>query len=130
MADTQGERRLSELLSDLMKEVKFFFQQEVQLFKSEISLKVSQAGKDLALIAVGGAVVYAGVLVLLIAATLALALVIPAWASALIIGIVAIGVGYALLQRGMNDLKHMNASPAQTIKSLKETKEWITHAIN
>ncbi len=130
MADTQSEQRLSELLSDLMRGVKFFFQQELQLFKSEISLKFSQAGKDLALIAVGGAMVYAGVLVLLIAATLALALVIPAWASALIIGIVAIGMGYALLQRGMNDLKHMNASPTQTIKSLKETKEWITHAIN
>lgn len=54
MADTQSERRLSELLSDLMREVKFFFQQELQLFKSEISLKFSQAGKDLALIAVGG----------------------------------------------------------------------------
>lgn len=130
MADIQGEQRLSELLSDLMNKVKFFFQQELQLFKSEISVKVTQAGKDLALIAVGGAMVYAGVLVLLIAATLALALVIPAWASALIIGIVGIGVGYALLQRGMNDLKHMNASPTQTLKSLKETKEWITHAIN
>lgn len=130
MADTQGERRLSELLSDLMREEKFFFQQELQLFKSEISLKVSQAGKDLALIAMGGAMVYAGVLILLIAATLALALVIPAWASALIIGIVGIAVGYALLQRGMNDLKHMNASPTQTLESLKETKEWITHAIN
>ncbi|WP_342347892.1 phage holin family protein [uncultured Nitrospira sp.] len=130
MDDTQGERRLSELLSDLMRQVKFFFQHELQLFKSEISLKVSQAGKDLALIAVGGAIVYAGVLVLLIAATLALALVIPGWASALIIGIVAIGVGYALLQRGINDLKHMNASPTQTFESLKETKEWITHAIN
>jgi hypothetical protein len=68
--------------------------------------------------------------VLLASATLALALVIPAWASALLIGLAGIGVGYALLQKGLSDLKRIQISPEQTIESLKETKEWTTHAIN
>jgi ABC-type multidrug transport system fused ATPase/permease subunit len=130
MADTQEERRFGELIGGLISDIRYFFQQELQLFKSEMSLKATQAGKILALIAVGGAIAYAGILVLLAAATLGLSLMIPVWASALIFGLLGIGVGYALLQKGINDLKHMSVSPEQTLESLKETKEWITHVIN
>ncbi|MFZ1745950.1 MAG: phage holin family protein [Nitrospirales bacterium] len=130
MADTHEERRLGELFGDLLNEVRNFFHQELRLLKNEMSQKATQAGKDLALIAVGGAIIYAGILVLLIAATLGLSLVMPAWASALIIGLLSIGLGYGFLYKGINDLKHMKVSPDQTLESLKETKEWITHVIN
>ncbi len=130
MVGPRPERGLGELFGDLLKKVRNFFYQELRLLKTEMSQKATQAGRDLALIAVGGAIVYAGILVLLIAATLGLSLVMPAWASALIIGLLSIGVGYGFLYKGINDLKHMNVSPDQTIESLKETKEWITHVIN
>ena len=130
MAFTQEERPLNDLFHVLMEEVKCLFQQETQLFKVEMSQKASQAGKNFAVIAIGGAAAFAGLLVLLASATLALALVIPAWASALLIGLAGIGVGYALLQKGLSDLKRIQITPEQTIESLKETKEWTTHAIN
>ena len=129
MAFIHEERPLSELFGDLMEEVKLFFRQEMQLFKIEMSQKASQAGKDVAFVAIGGALAYTGLLVLLASAILALALVIPGWASALIIGLVVVGVGYALLQKGLSDLKQINPTPERTISSLKETKQWTTHAI-
>jgi hypothetical protein len=129
MAFIQEERSLSELFGELMQEVKLFFRQEMQLFKIEMSQKASQAGKDVAFVAIGGALAYTGLLVLLASAILALALVIPGWASALIVGLVVVGVGYALLQKGLSDLKQINPTPEHTISSLKETKQWTTHAI-
>ncbi len=129
MAFTQEERPLSDLFSELMQEVKLLLRQEMQLLKIEMTQKASQAGKDVAFLAIGGALAYAGFLVLLAAATLALALVIPGWASALIVGGVVVGAGYALLQKGMSDLKKLNPAPQHTIDSLKETKSWTTHAV-
>ena len=129
MAFIHEERSLSELFGELMQEVKLFFRQEMQLFKIEMSQKASQAGKDVAFVAIGGALAYTGLLVLLASAILALALVIPGWASALIVGLVVVGVGYALLQKGLSDLKQINPTPEHTISSLKETKQWTAHAI-
>jgi xanthine/uracil permease len=126
----QGEQPLSDLFRDLMHETKILIQQEIQLLKLEMSQKATQAGKDVAFIAVGGALAYAGLLVLLIAATLALALVIPGWASALIVGLVIVGIGYGLIQKGISDLKNINPAPQKTIDSIKETKQWTTNALN
>lgn len=126
----QDERPLSDLFRDLMNETKILIQQEIQLLKLEMSQKATQAGKDVAFIAVGGALSYAGLLVLLAAATLALALVIPGWASALIVGLVVVGIGYGLIQKGISDLKNINPVPQKTIDSVKETKQWTTNALN
>ncbi|WNM62602.1 phage holin family protein [Candidatus Nitrospira neomarina] len=126
----QEERPLSDLFRDLMNETKILIQQEIQLLKLEMSQKATQAGKDVGFIAVGGALAYAGLLVLLAAATLALALVIPGWASALIIGLVVVGIGYGLIQKGISDLKNINPAPQKTIDSIKETKQWTTNALN
>lgn len=126
----QEERPLSDLFRDLMNETKILIQQEIQLLKLEMSQKATQAGKDVAFIAVGGALAYAGLLVILAAATLALALVLPGWASALIVGLAVAGIGYALIQKGISDLKTMNPAPQKTIDSIKETKQWTTNALN
>jgi hypothetical protein len=130
MSLTSEAHEISALFRELMNELKVLFQQEMQLFKLEMSHKASQAGKDVALIAMGGAIAYAGLLVILSAAVLGLAQVIPGWASALIVGVVVVGAGYALIQKGLSDLKTMKAKPEQTIESLKETKQWTMHAIN
>ncbi len=130
MSVFQEERPLSNLFRDLMTETKILIQQEMQLLKLEMSQKATQAGKDVGFIAVGGALAYAGLLVLLCAATLALALIIPGWASALIVGLAVVGIGYALIQKGISDLKTMDPAPQKTIDSVKETKQWTTNALN
>ncbi|GJL57764.1 MAG: membrane protein [Nitrospirales bacterium] len=126
----QEERPLSDLFRDLRTETKILIQQEMQLLKVEMSQKVHQAGKDVGFIAVGGALAYAGLLVLLCAATLALALIIPGWASALIVGLAVVGIGYAMIQKGISHLKNMDPAPQKTIDSVKETKQWTTNALN
>ncbi len=120
MQPGRTDRSLGELFADLSRETSTLVRQEVTLAKTELTQTASQVGKDIGFLVVGGAVAYAGVLVLLAAVVLVLVAVgLPAWLSALIVGVVVAGVGYALVQRGLNELKKTDMAPHQTIDTLK-----------
>jgi len=121
----RDDRSLGELFSELAQETSTLVRQEVQLAKTEFSEKASQVGKDVGFLAVGGAVAYAGFLVLLAAITALLDLWMPVWVSALIVGVVVAGVGYYLVRKGLNELQRVDLKPNQTIQTLKEDKEWV-----
>ncbi len=121
----RDDRSLGELFSELAQETSTLVRQEVQLAKTEFSEKASQVGKDVGFLAVGGAVAYAGFLVLLAAITALLDLWMPVWVSALIVGVVVAGVGYFLVRKGLNELQRVDLKPNQTIQTLKEDKEWV-----
>jgi Putative Actinobacterial Holin-X, holin superfamily III len=125
MQQSRNERSLGELFSDLTRDMGTLVRQEVDLARTEMTRQASKAGKDVASMAVGGAVAYAGFLAIVAAIILALgALGVPLWVSALIVGIVIAGIGYVLIQRGRDALKKVNVAPRQTVETLKEDAEW------
>lgn len=125
MQESRQERSLGELFADLARETSNLVRQEVELAKTEMGQKVSNVGKDLASLVVGGAVAYAGVLALGAALIIGLAqLGLPWWLSALLVGLVVTGIGYFLVQKGLSALKQQNLAPEKTIRSLKEDVEW------
>jgi len=125
MQQSRNERSLGELFSDLTRDMGTLVRQEVDLARTEMTRQASKAGKDVASMAVGGAVAYAGFLAIVAAIILALgALGLPLWVSALIVGIVIAGIGYVLIQRGRDALKKVNVAPRQTVETLKEDAEW------
>src|SRR4051812_646571 len=100
MQPTRQDRSLGELFADLTREMGTLVRQEVRLAQTEMTQKASRAGRNAASIAVGGAVAYAGVLAILAAIIIGLAtLGLPWWLSALLVGLVVAGIGYALIQR-------------------------------
>lgn len=119
------ERPLGDLFQDLVQDTRTLVKLELGLAKTELSEKAAQTGKDVAFMAAGGFVAYAGFLAIIAAVIIGLAHVIPPWLSALIVGIVVALVGYALLRKGMSDLKSRSMAPKQTLDSLKRDKEWI-----
>lgn len=125
----RNDRSLGELFSELTSETSMLLRQEVQLAKAELSQKASKAGKEIAFLAVGGLIIYAGFLALLAALILGMAEFMDAWLAALIVGVVVVGGGYLLLQRGINELRNVNPVPEQTVKTLREDKEWIQEQI-
>lgn len=125
----QDERSLGELFGELSRETSTLVRQEIQLAKTEISHKATEAGKDIAFIAAGGAIAYVGLIVLAFAVVYLLALVVPGWLSALIVGAVIAGIGYYLVQKGLKSLKHANLAPQRTIETLKEDKEWAKEQV-
>ena len=125
MQQTQQDRSLGELFSELTRDMGTLVRQEVELARIEMTQKASKAGKDVASMAVGGAVAYAGFLAILAAIIIALgALGLPMWVSALIVGLVVAGIGYALIKRGQEALKRQDIAPKQTVETLKEDAQW------
>jgi hypothetical protein len=123
------EPSLGELFSELSQEASTLIRQEVQLAKAEVTRKATQAGREGAFVAAGGFVAYAGFLALIAAAIFGVAEFIPLWLSALLIGVIVAGVGYLLLQKGLNGLKEINPAPRRTIETLKEDKEWLKQQV-
>jgi len=124
MQPQREERSIGELFAELARETSTLVRQEVQLAKTEMTQKVTSAGKDAGMIGAGGALAYAGLLAVLAAVIIGLGQIIPMWLSALIVGVVVIGVGYMLVQQGLNALKRIDPTPRQTVETLKEDTEW------
>jgi anaerobic C4-dicarboxylate transporter len=125
MQPTTDERSLGELFTELTQEARTLVQQEIALAKTELSQKAAVVGRDIAFLAAGAAVAYAGLLAILAAIIIGLATIMPAWLAALLVGIIVAGLGYLLVQKGQSDLKRQNLMPHQTIQTLKEDSEWM-----
>jgi hypothetical protein len=123
------EQSLGDLFAELSRETSTLVRHEVTLAKSELAEKASVAGRNIGFLAAGGAVAYAGFLVLLAAAVIGLDAFMPAWLAALIVGLVVAAIGYFLVQKGLNTLNNMELAPRETIQSLKEYKEWLQQQI-
>lgn len=118
MQTEKNDRSLGELFGDLASQTGMLVREEVALAKAELTRTATKAGKDVATLVIGGAVVYAGLLALLAALILALATVLPGWVAALIVGLVVTTVGAMLLQRGRTALAGLDMSPHQTMATL------------
>ncbi len=129
MEKMRDDRSLGELFAELSRETSTLVRQEMALAKVELGQKGSQLGKDIGFLAIGGAVAYAGLLVIIAALIIILANFIPWWVSALLVGLVVAGIGYALVQKGLSALKKENLAPRQTLATLKEDKEWAKEQV-
>jgi Flp pilus assembly protein TadB len=117
-------RSLGELFSELTRETSTLVRQEVNLAKTEMSHKASRAGKQVGVLAAGGAVAYAGHLAILAGVIVLLDNVMPLWLSALLVGIVVAVVGYLLVRRALDALKREDFAPRETMETLKEDQQW------
>jgi len=125
MTQSNPERSLGDLFSDLSREITKLVRQEITLARTELGQTASKVGRDIGFLAVGGLVIYAGLLVILAAIVIILATIgLPWWLSALIVGIVVAAIGYFLLRRGLDALKKENFAPQKTMETIKEDVEW------
>jgi hypothetical protein len=120
-------RSLGDLLAELSRETGQLVRKEFELASTEMTAKAKRAGAHVGVAAAGGALVHAGVLVLLAMLVIALTdMGLAAWLAALVVGIATVGVGYLLLNRGLKALRGTSISPQQTIQTLKEDARWTT----
>jgi hypothetical protein len=130
MEPEQGqEPTLGELFEELSRGAQTLIRQEVELAKTEMSQKLSSLARDVAFLAIGAFIVYAGFLALIAALIFGLATVMPAWAAALLVGLIVLAAGAALIMRGQENLKRRDMTPRQTIATLKEDAEWMKEQV-
>jgi len=117
---------LGELFAALLKDTSTLVRQEITLAKAELGEKISTIGRNVGLLAAGGAVAYAGLLALLAAVISLLAHAgMEWWAASLLVGVVVTAVGGLLVSKGLNALKHEDLAPRQTLETLREDTQWI-----
>lgn len=129
MQPVTDERSLGDLFAELADETRTLISQELSLAKVEMSDKASQAGKSVGVLAIGGAVAYAGALAITAGIILLLATLMDDWLAALIVGVIVAVAGYMMIQKGMRDLKTQNLAPKKTMEGLKEDKEWVQNQV-
>lgn len=116
----------SELSRRLLTDVRLIFGRQAQLAKLELEDKGSRlrtAGVEIAAAAV---VAVFGVGVLIAAAVLALTIVLPAWAAALIVGAVLVAVAAVLFLLGRARLRSLGSlAPTETLEAAREDMAWI-----
>jgi hypothetical protein len=127
MAGRADERSIGELFAELSRETSTLVRKEVELATTEMTANLKQTGMHASIVAAGGALVHAGLLVLLAALVIGLAqLGVAAWLSALIVALAVMAGGYALVKTGTNRMRATSLAPTQTMESIKETATWTT----
>jgi hypothetical protein len=116
-------RRASEQFSTLVRD-------EFQLARTEMTQKGKQVGKGAGLFGAAAMLAFYGVAALFAAVILALALALPAWAAALIVGIVLIAIAGVLAMVGRNNVRRVGpAVPQATIDSVRADVNAVSHAV-
>lgn len=123
-------RPVAALLSDLAGETGTLVHQEIALFKAELGEKLTRMGVGAAALAAAGAIAFSGWLALVAAAILGLSYVVAPWLSALIIGVLVIGIAAGLALFGKSRLKADALVPHRTLNSLREDQAWIRDQIS
>ena len=118
------ERSIGELFGELASQTTFLIRQEILLAKVELGQKAGVFGKHAGLIALSGAVVYAGLLAVVAAVILLLAEYIVPWIAALVVGVAVMAIGYGLLKQQLNALHQLDPKPRATIETLRQDKRW------
>lgn len=129
-ASTSDQRSLGELFADLSQKASLLVRQEVQLAKVEMKQKAAEASGEITTIVVGSFFANTALLAFAAALIIGLGQFIALWLAALIVSVLFAMAAALLIGKGIAGLRAMNPVPEQTMTTLREDKEWLTHQLN
>jgi Flp pilus assembly protein TadB len=109
-----------ELITQLAAQTERLVRDEIRLAQKEFQQSIKHAGIGAGLFSVAGAFAVFGVATLIAAAVAALALVLPVWAAALVVGVVLLAVGGVAALIGKRQVQEASPVPQQTVANVKE----------
>lgn len=128
----QGERQaeppLAQLVGRLSEDLQQLARREAQLAKHELSESLDRAKQQVAALVLGGAALAAGFLTLLGAAVAALALAMPAWAAACLVGGTVSLIGAVLFLSARAQLARVSFAPGRAIQGVQDDVSAIKRA--
>jgi predicted ABC-type sugar transport system permease subunit len=118
-------RPLGELFSQLANDTTLLMRQEVALAKKELQQSLAQAAGGAVWLAVGAILATVGLIAVLTSVILALALIMPHWAAALLVGLVFLVLGALFAWSGVKRFSQLKLVPERTAQTLREDAEMI-----
>ena len=120
----QPQRKVSDVLQDIVGNIQQIIRSEVVLAKVEIKEKAQKASKPAAVMATGTVLGLYGAGFLLLAAVYGLSLAVPPWLAALVVGGALAIAGGILVGKSRRALKEIDPLPKNTVATLKENVQW------
>jgi len=114
---------IPELLRDVANDFSTLFSKELALAKAELREAATEAKTGVIAMSGGAGLAFAGVLIVLLAAVYALGNVVPMWAAALIVGVVALAIGYGMIKAAQKKMEPSAFVPERTAESVRKDKE-------
>jgi len=119
------DRPIGEVAGELTRDLSLLVRQEIALAKAEVTQKGKQVAPGLGMLGGSAVVGLMAAGALTACAVLVLALFLPEWLAALIVGVVLGAVAYLLMRSGKEQVQKVGAPiPEQTIETVKEDVEW------
>lgn len=128
MQDRVGDdgRSVGALLKELGREVPSLLNSQVALLKAEAHEALRSTRAGVAAVSTGGAVMMAGLVMVLLAIVYALSAIVDQWLAAAIVGVGAMLVGWLMVQGGKKKFETDSLKPERTIDSLRKDKDAIS----
>lgn len=117
----ESEETLGGLVHQLSEQIPQLVRSEIRLAQAELTEKGKRAGIGVGMFSAAGLLAFFGLAVLITTAILALALVLPAWASAMIVGVVLLAVAGVAAMLGKS--KVSAATPAKPERAMEGLRE-------
>jgi hypothetical protein len=122
---TAGERdardaSVGELMTQLSSQTSRLVRDEMKLAQKELQATVKHAGLGIGLFSAAGLLAVAAFGCLITAAVTALALVLPVWASALIVAVVLLAGAAIAGLVGKKEVQQASPKPEQTVENIKK----------
>ncbi len=125
-----SEPSIGALFTGLTEDMAKLLRQEIELARLETTQKINSAMRSVLMLAAGGFVAYAGLILLLIAVAIGLSNWMPLWLSTLIVSVVALVVGAVLIGSGRSSLSNLTVVPENTVESIKEDARWAKEQVS
>jgi Flp pilus assembly protein TadB len=109
-----------ELIAQLTSQTSRLVRDEMRLAQKEFQESVKHAGIGAGLFSVAGVLAVFGVATVIAAAVAALALALPVWAAALIVGAVLLAAGGIAALVGKKQVQEASPVPQQTVANVKD----------
>lgn len=123
------DRSFSDILQDTIRNVQEIVRSEVRLAKTEVRQEAAKAKSSAVLLGAGAVTAAFAGLFLLLTVFYALALIVPTWTAALIVGAALAVVATVILTAGIAQFKQIHPTPERTVETIKENVEWAKQQV-
>ena len=120
-----SDRSIKEIVQALQPQLQELVNKQVELAKAELVPVGQRAGIATGLLAAGAVFMLVFLIFLSLAGVYALSLVLPLWASALIVSGILLLIGGILAGSGANILRKLDPKPHGTIATLQQNIDWF-----
>jgi uncharacterized integral membrane protein len=120
-----SDRSIKEIVQALQPQIQELVNKQVELARAELVPVGRQAGIATGLLVTGAVFMLVFLVFLSLTGVYALNLVLPLWASALIVSGILLLIGGGLAGVGANILRRLDPKPHRTIAALQQNIDWL-----